>query len=535
MKIGIRLALTFGVVIALLLAICVTVSMQMAAMDRISQAVVSEQVVKQKLVGQLKEGSYSIALMIYRSLDQLTSRARAAELQAIGVQVEKNQANYNALAASLSSDTERRAYEDLVRVRAAYSAQLKPVYAQLSANDSIGARQTLLGMSATQEATFAALDHYGDLQQKQMDDAVAAGASAYATARSVLWGFAAAIILAALTLCILVTRSIVEPLRRVVDGANALAKGDLSVRIDVSRHDETGRLADAVNRAIGQLSGIVGGVKANSHAISSATRQLTAGNTDLSQRTEEQASSLEETAASMEQLTATVKQNSDSARLASQLAQDARTTAGASSATIGDMVAVMNEISAQSQHIAGIVGTIEGIAFQTNILALNAAVEAARAGEQGRGFAVVATEVRSLAQRSATAAKEIKGVVESSVLKMQNGVALAERAGSTMSDLTGAVSRVTDIMGEIAAASLEQSAGIEQVNRAITQMDQVTQQNAALVEQSSAAALLVETQAEDLQVSMDAFTLTSDVRAVMVSAPALPKPRRMALRAIAVA
>ena len=248
-----------------------------------------------------------------------------------------------------------------------------------------------------------------------------------------------------------------------------------------------------------RLQRTIGEIRRSSESIASATQQIAAGNGDLSQRTEQQAASLQETAASMEELTATVKQNADNARQASGLARNASEIATRGNDVVSRVIGTMGEINDSSRQIADIIGVIEGIAFQTNILALNAAVEAARAGEQGRGFAVVAGEVRSLAQRSGTAAKEIKQLISASVERVHNGSTLVEQAGTTMGEILQAVQRVTDIMGEIAAASEEQSSGISQVGRAVTQMDEVTQQNAALVEQAAAAAASLQDQAGRLR------------------------------------
>jgi methyl-accepting chemotaxis protein-1 (serine sensor receptor) len=249
-------------------------------------------------------------------------------------------------------------------------------------------------------------------------------------------------------------------------------------------------------------------VRSGSESIASATKQIAAGNVDLSSRTEEQASALQQTASSMEELTGTVRQNADNARQASTLAANASQIAGKGSAVVSQVVETMGEINRSSAKIADIISIIEGIAFQTNILALNAAVEAARAGEEGRGFAVVAGEVRSLAQRSSAAAKEIKELIDTSVLRVQTGTTLVDEAGRTMSEISGAVQRVTDIMGEIAAASEEQKNGIEQVARAVTQMDEVTQQNAALVEEAAAAAQSLEDQAAKLREVVAVFQLS---------------------------
>ncbi|HEY3596737.1 MAG TPA: methyl-accepting chemotaxis protein, partial [Paraburkholderia sp.] len=276
--------------------------------------------------------------------------------------------------------------------------------------------------------------------------------------------------------------------------AARIATGDLTQVVALRANDSTSMMA-AMNSMQGRLQRAIGDIRHSAEAIASATQQIAAGNGDLSQRTEQQAASLQETAASMEQLTATVKQNADNARQASGLANNASDIATKGNEVVSRVIGTMSEINDSSRQIADIIGVIEGIAFQTNILALNAAVEAARAGEQGRGFAVVAGEVRSLAQRSATAAKEIKQLIGASVERVNNGSTLVEQAGATMSEILQAVRRVTDIMGEIAAASEEQSSGISQVGRAVSQMDEVTQQNAALVEQATAAAASLQDQA----------------------------------------
>ena len=286
--------------------------------------------------------------------------------------------------------------------------------------------------------------------------------------------------------------------------AARIAQGDLTLPVPVRAGDRTSMMA-AMHDMQARLQATIGGIRQSAEAIASASRQISAGNDDLSQRTEEQAASLEETAASMEQLTATVKQNADNARQASGLANNASDIARTGSDVVNRVIGTMGEIDDSSRKIADIIGVIEGIAFQTNILALNAAVEAARAGEQGRGFAVVAGEVRSLAQRSATAAKEIRALIVDSVERVRNGSTLVGQAGTTMGEILQAVARVTDIMGEIAAASEEQASGITQVGRAVTQMDQVTQQNAALVEEAAAAAASLQEQAVRLRDAVGAF------------------------------
>ena len=323
----------------------------------------------------------------------------------------------------------------------------------------------------------------------------------------VLLGGGAIAALLACVLAFLLNRNITTPLREAVTLAQRVAKGDLSSHIVVRSKDETGELIAALRDMNAALVTIVGDVRGGTDTIATASAQIAAGNMDLSSRTEQQASSLEETASSMEELTAAVKQNADNAQAARTLAASASTVAVQGGAVVADVVQTMGSINASSRKIADIIGVIDGIAFQTNILALNAAVEAARAGEQGRGFAVVATEVRNLAQRSASAAKEIKGLIDDSVDKVDAGNKLVEQAGATMQQVVDSVQRLSGIIGEITDASEEQRVGIEQVNEAITQMDQVTQQNAALVEEAAAAANAMQEQAQQLSQSVQVFRL----------------------------
>ncbi|MCA7950644.1 methyl-accepting chemotaxis protein [Burkholderia seminalis] len=334
-------------------------------------------------------------------------------------------------------------------------------------------------------------------------------ADRYAMERNLLAGICLIAVAVAVVGGLWLTRKITAPIGSAVEVARTVANGDLGSRIEVSGNDETRDLLDALRTMNERLIGIVGRVRDSSNSIAHAVSEIASGNLDLSQRTEEQAASLQETAATMEQFTSTVRLNAENAQQASTLAANASDVAQRGSSVVGRVVDTMTEIGQSSSKIADITGIIEGIAFQTNILALNAAVEAARAGEQGRGFAVVASEVRSLAQRSSTAAKEIKELISASVQTIQDGSALAGEAGKTMSDVTQAVARVTDIMGEIAAASAEQSRGIDQVNLTITQMDETTQQNAALVEQAAAASKSLEAQGRELSETVAAFRMPS--------------------------
>ncbi|OAX55587.1 methyl-accepting chemotaxis protein [Xanthomonas graminis] len=303
----------------------------------------------------------------------------------------------------------------------------------------------------------------------------------------------------------------------------AIAAGDLTARMHGEFNGVFARMRDDANTTAEQLATIVGGIQTAAVSINAAASEIAAGNDDLSRRTEQQAASLEETAASMEELTSTVKQNAEHARQANQLAVGAASVASQGGEVVGQVVATMSGIETSSKKIADIISVIDGIAFQTNILALNAAVEAARAGEQGRGFAVVASEVRTLAQRSAGAAKEIKGLIDTSVSQVANGSVLVRQAGQTMTEIVASVQRVTDIMGEISAASQEQYAGIEQVNQTVTQMDETTQQNAALVEEASAAARSMEEQAGQLTGAVAVFKIETTDTAVAATRP-VPRP-----------
>ncbi|MYM30228.1 HAMP domain-containing protein [Duganella sp. CY15W] len=310
-----------------------------------------------------------------------------------------------------------------------------------------------------------------------------------------------------MVLALWVARIVSAPLQQAVSLARDVAGGDLTRSIDVTSACETGQLMQALKDMTGNLQTLVSQVRHGTDTIATASSEIASGNQDLSSRTEEQASSLQETASSMEELTSTVKQNADNARQANQLAQSASGIALKGGDVVGQVVGTMASINESARKIVDIISVIDGIAFQTNILALNAAVEAARAGEQGRGFAVVASEVRNLAHRSAAAAKDIKLLISDSVEKVEAGSALVNQAGETMSEIVTSITRVTDIMSEITSASVEQSAGIEQVNTAIVQMDQVTQQNAALVEEAAAAAESMQEQAARLSEVVSVFKL----------------------------
>jgi methyl-accepting chemotaxis protein len=383
-------------------------------------------------------------------------------------------------------------------------------------------RFLLENLRPLQLAYFKAIDNAVDFQSA---GATQAGAQAEAAVRNLVTTIIAAVLLAALVavgMAVWIIRSITRPINEAVELARAVAAGDLTRRVEVRSTDETGVLMQALADMQNGLVQVVGRVRSGSEGVSSASVQIAQGNQDLSSRTENQASALEETAASMEELSSTVRQNADNAAQANQLAQTASNVARQGGEVVSQVVDTMKGIETSSKKIADIISVIDGIAFQTNILALNAAVEAARAGEQGRGFAVVAGEVRNLAQRSASAAKEIKDLITESVERVSSGTVLVDKAGSTMSEVVDSVRRVTDIMAEISAASKEQSDGVAQIGEAVTQMDQATQQNAALVEEMAAAASSLRTQASDLVQAVAVFRLSSNAVGFSAITPVAP-------------
>ncbi len=386
--------------------------------------------------------------------------------------------------------------EEIKKNYADFYRELMVVAKYIDENNSRAAYD--INLQAHQDAFNKTFQRIADKLYEFNDNLVNESEKSYSVA---VW--ATACLLAVLILIMFIAwfgiRAILlEPLRKIIDGIRHITKGDLVHKIDVHGTNEMGQLAESLSNMQAELTNTVEDIRAGADSIFTGASEISAGNNDLSSRTEQQAASLEETAASMEEITATVKQNSDNALQASQLANNATKTAQHGGVVVNDVVQTMNEIATSSQKIAEITSVIDGIAFQTNILALNAAVEAARAGEQGRGFAVVASEVRTLAQRSAQAAREIKTLIEDSVGKVNTGSEQVANAGKTMADIVHAVTGMRDIMTEIASASEEQSRGIDQIGIAVNEMDQVTQQNASLVEESAAAAAALEAQARSL-------------------------------------
>jgi methyl-accepting chemotaxis protein len=429
----------------------------------------------------------------------------------------------------LTSDEEKRLLDEITAARKAYNEARDAVSKARAADDSETANRLIDEKFVPASKRYqAGLRELLDVQRKAIDVSAEQIQAAGATSlhmQGLLSGFLALLVVGA---GFLLRNSIVGPLREAIDVARRVAKGDLTANIQVTGRDEASQLLEALRDMNDALRSLVTNVISGTGSIAHASDEIAAGNIELSSRTEQQASSLEETASSMEELTSTVKQTSDNARQANQLAGSASDVAAKGGTVVRQVIATMGQISASSNKIVDIIGVIDGIAFQTNILALNAAVEAARAGEQGRGFAVVAAEVRSLAQRSAAAAKEIKGLIGASVASVEAGSTLVGEAGTTMEEIVDSIRRVADIMGEISAATGEQTLGIEQINEAISQMDQTTQQNASLVEEASAASETLQRQAAELADAVRVFKLEG-----MQSAPASAAPRRPAPAAAA--
>ncbi|OBV41404.1 methyl-accepting chemotaxis protein [Janthinobacterium psychrotolerans] len=454
--------------------------------------------------------SSDTSLSAYFSEESKTSSASSAELQ-------------KKIEALIDQPQEQAMFAALLEQRKVYLSSRDQVYklkgeAQADAANEVFEKTFVPAAARYQKMVFDLLEH-----QRAAIDATARDIDAVAvTSRNLLLGLAALALVFGVVCAWLLTIGIVHPLRTAVAVARRVADGDLTARIDASAHDETGQLLRALKDMNGSLLNIVAEVRSGTDSIATSSTQIAAGNQDLSSRTEQQAGSLEETASSMEELTSTVKQNADNARQANQLAASASQVAVRGGEVVAQVVGTMESINASSNKIVDIIAVIDGIAFQTNILALNAAVEAARAGEQGRGFAVVASEVRNLAQRSSQAAKEIKSLIGASVEQVNAGSMLVAQAGSTMNDIVSSVQRVGDIITEITAASSEQSVGIDEINRAIGQMDAVTQQNAALVEEAAAAAESMQDQAHKLAQIVSVFKLDHNTAARAVAAT--PRP-----------
>ena len=508
MKIGLRLGLGFGLVLALMVALALVGLSRMAEIQRALDDIVLDNMVKIKHIREMREQVQTIAIAVRNVVLVTDEESMAAEAKRIDKAREEYSENAKKLTTMVTSEQGKALLAKIEDERTTTQPLVDKAVQLGRANKNVEATQVLLKeVRPSQRKWLDILDEMLTLQDKRTTASVDAATASYESARSLVISLALAAVVLGALIAWFITRSVTRPLAEAGQLAARVADGDLTSRIDVTTKDETGQLLQSMKTMNDNLKDMVGKINETASSVATGAGQISAGNSNLSQRTEEQAASLEETASSMEELTSTVKQNADNARQANQLAAAAREQAEKGGVVVGKAIAAMGGINSASKKIADIIGVIDEIAFQTNLLALNAAVEAARAGEQGRGFAVVAGEVRNLAQRSAASAKEIKDLIGDSVQKVEDGSKLVEQSGQTLGEIVGAVKKVSDIVAEIAAASQEQSVGIEQVNKAVMQMDEVTQQNAALVEEAAAASKSMEEQAQSLREMMATFKI----------------------------
>ena len=514
LSVGRRLALGFGGLVVLSLILAVQSLTEFKAAGKRLHDIVEVNNPKSDLANQLLNEINTLAIQS-RSITLLTDVKEIDEefktmVAAEGRYVQAEKALGDSMSES-ATDQELALVKDIVAARTKTMPLFKTAAEQGKNGQNIDATMTLtLQVRPAETVWRKKVTELIDLERVLNTAALeqARSGQTRAIAGGAILGVLAVVL--GVVLAWRITRSVTGPIGKAIEVTESIARGDLTSTVKIKSNDEFGRLLDAVARMQDRLRELVAQIRQSADSIQVASTEVASGNADLSARTEQAASNLQQTASSMEQLTGTVKQTADSAHTANQLASSASTVARRGGEVVTQVVSTMNEINSSSKKIADIIGVIDGIAFQTNILALNAAVEAARAGEQGRGFAVVAGEVRSLAQRSAEAAKEIKALIGTSVDKVEVGSKLVKDAGSTMNEIVASVQRVSDIIGEITAASSEQSSGIGQVNVAVTQLDQMTQQNAALVEESAAAAESLREQAHRLAGVVSIFRLSNE-------------------------
>src|SRR5450830_17992 len=538
LRIGARLATAFAIVLLLLSLLGGFGIYQMSQANFYARDLGTNWLPSVRVLGDIRGTVNEIRRVSLRIFLESTPEARQAQLK-IYEDAEENRlpklfAEYEPM---IASPEERKQYEEIRSSWAEFLAIDKKqiTLSQGSEGDREAARQLAVGDAGREFSdVLVAINKDVGINVNGGNQATAAAEASYQQALVVSGAVIVVALLMGAVLAVLVTRSITQPLSTGVTVAEAVAQGDLTSKFDIQGRDEPADLLRALQHMNDRLVDIVGQVRLSSDSIATGSAEIATGNADLSQRTEQQASNLEETAASMEELNSTVKTNADTAQQASRLATDATQAAEQGGAVVGRVVATMQDISASSKKISDIIGVIDGIAFQTNILALNAAVEAARAGEQGRGFAVVASEVRSLAGRSAEAAKEIKSLISASVETVESGTVLVDEAGQSMDGIVNQVKRVSQLINEISSASMEQSSGISQIGDAVNQLDQVTQQNAALVEESAAAADSLKNQSQRLAELVSVFKIEGQPSRVGQANPAA-LPSRQFSKAPAIA
>ncbi len=466
--------------------------------QRIEHKVALAQSMRGTVLRGLEVATAQLATNEYRLQSEYEARLKERAVE--------TQQSMDQMRAALVTDKDREYFAAIAKAHEDTVALRKRAHEMLDLDDYQSRANFAFGPYASQAKKYSqAIDAFVELQTQQLAVLMAQSDRVQEQSRYVGWGTTLLLLLMGAVAARWLVGGVTRPLQHAVQVTQAIGAGDLTVQARSHRQDEFGALLNALDAMAQQLRTVVTSVRGGVHEVSGAASEIAKGNHDLSARTEQTAANLEETAASIEELTATVNQSADTSRQANQLAVSAVQAAEQGGSVVAQVVASMQEINTSSRKISEIIGVIDGIAFQTNILALNAAVEAARAGEQGRGFAVVAGEVRSLAQRSAEAAKEIKGLIEASVNSVQTGSAQVEQAGASMHNIVASVRRVTDLMGEITAATNEQREGFVQVNQAVSNLDQMTQQNAALVEQSSAAASAMHEQAQRLMQTVAVF------------------------------
>nr|WP_315214399.1 methyl-accepting chemotaxis protein [uncultured Duganella sp.] len=545
LKIGTRLGFGFSLILLLLTTMTIIGIMRLSSASAMTDHMIDVKIRDQRLIAEwgkiieVNAARTTGAWMVADPADQKNLETLMAGSSGRATKIQDQ------IGATIEDEELKPLFKQVLDTRKAYTDVRKAVFAAKAKGDLELGKTLYEGeLARTRTSYLAALQAFSERQADLLDAAAVEIRDQYTSGRTLLVMLGLAAIVMGVFAAWWITRTITRPINEAVKVAETVSSGDLTSDIQVHSNDETGQLMNALKIMNSNLVGIVGQVRNGTDLMATASTEIAAGNQDLSSRTEEQASSLEETASSMEELTSTVKFNAENAREANALAISAAQIASRGGAVVGEVVNTMGSINDSSRKIVEIISVIDGIAFQTNILALNAAVEAARAGEQGRGFAVVASEVRNLAQRSASAAKDIKSLIHDSVEKVSQGSDLVNKAGETMSEIVTSINRVTQIMTQISHASEEQSIGIAQVNDAITQMDQVTQQNAALVEQAAAAAESMQEQSAKLAdvvsvFKLDGLQLPAPVAASSTRSaprtptrPALP-PRRAAPAAVA--